>query len=193
MKSNQINKTLIHFDTINNLNIGSSPYNNCHLKINESYKNIHSISLKSVELLLPTNIMPDNCNYFQYYKPVTINGVTKSVLITVTFDFSQLKNFSIATLINNINNVVNIPNDDGSYINFMIASKGYISIRFYKFSDICNICESPLLRLLGMTNEDLVQTCQINSDGIITSAFETIGTIGGFLNVSNSYHFNSRI
>ena len=57
-----IKKTLLHFDTRNNINndVNSTPYNNCILKMRESYK-LKSLSLKSCELILPSIIsIPDD-------------------------------------------------------------------------------------------------------------------------------------
>ena len=191
MKSNQIKKTLIHFDTINNLNATGSPYNNCNLKINESYKNVHSISLKSAELQLPSNVIPNNCNYIQMYRPVTSEIETKLTLTNYYFDFSELINFSIGTLIEKINTVVNVPNDDGSYLQFYVGLKGTVTVRFFNFYSLCYLLDSPLLRLLGMTNQDQYKTGQYNL-GTLSYA-QPIGTVENYFNIINNKIINGLV
>ena len=55
MSNTIIKKTIVNFDTRNNINksTDSTVYNNCIIPMRESYKNVKSLSLKSAELILP--------------------------------------------------------------------------------------------------------------------------------------------
>ena len=55
MSNTIIKKTVVNFDTRNNINSdkASTVYNNCIIPMRESYKNVKSLSLKSAELILP--------------------------------------------------------------------------------------------------------------------------------------------
>ena len=87
-------------------------------------------------------------------------------------------------LIDKINTIVNVPNDDGSYIQFLVNSKGYVLIRFLNFCSLCYILDSPLLRLLGMSNQDQYTTGQYNL-GMLSSA-QPVGSVENYFNVINN-------
>ena len=168
MSNTIIKKTIVNFNTKNNTNtdISSSPYNNCILKMRESYKNVKSISLKSAELILPNTILiDDDCIVF-------------SVLEDTQFDFNipnliTLQKNSTLTLITLIQSINDVINDSSLTFNIQLQIDDNNMVKFI-FSNCLKapkIIINKLSTLLGYNDNDNARYHYINPyyDGYVSA------------------------
>jgi len=148
-------KKILNFDTRNNIDYNKNPYENCILNLRTSYKNILTITLKSVELTtvkqyfdnsIGSNTKPNDFNFIildTYY-----NVKMPSFQQTDTIEYIIQK--TNQALINSINE----NNLNNASIVFSLNENGYITVEFKNFdSPVRNLQANYFITQLGYNEE----------------------------------------
>ena len=132
-------KKILNFDTRNNIDYNKNPYENCILNLRTSYKNILTMTLKSVELTtvkqyfdnaIGSSNKPNNFNFI-------INGSRYYTVNIPRFKQSDTIEFILKTINDEIINTLNdnIYWFEGASLTFSLNENGFITVQFLNFQD----------------------------------------------------------
>ena len=127
-------KKILNFDTRNNIDYNKNPYQNCILNLRTSYKNILTMTLKSVELTTIKKFFDNGIG--NTTKPNDFSFIVQGIYYNVSIPYFQQTD-TIEYIIQKTNDALVNSLNENNFINtsiiFSLNENGFITVEFKNF------------------------------------------------------------